>query len=132
MTFTPDKLAKFKPAPQTKNDSKPLTAEEWMNAAPNGVREMVTNGLEMFNEEKTRLINLITNHESKAFTEDQLKNKPLGELRSIARLCAKKEEAQPEASYFGGLAPTANTSNSSEIEALEVPTMNFDAPAAKK
>lgn len=133
MTFNVDQLSKFKltapAAGATTNQQQPFDYNAWLKTAPAPVQEMVQNSVQVMNEEKAKLIAVIANHESKTFTEDQLKSKPLGELRALARLAAPVVDPNAPQSmpgYYGGMAPTANVTSNTE-EALELPVMNFEA-----
>jgi hypothetical protein len=110
---------------------KPFDYNDWLKTAPTAVQEMVQNGTAVLNEEKTKLVAEITANKNNVFTEDQLKVKPLGELRAMAALARPASTPAQPAAYYGGQAPTANASGASvTIEPLPLPTMNFE-PAGK-
>ncbi len=103
--------------------AKPVTMEEYIAAAPAGVQDVLRNSLEMHNEEKVRLIGLITENKSNIFTKEELGNKPLGELKKLACLVATPEQVTRPANY-SGMAPTPSTN--AKVEApLTIPTINF-------
>lgn len=106
-------------APEAK---KAATLNEYVAAAPKEIQDVLTNSIGVYNEEKQKLIDIILANENNSFTKEDLATRPLGELKSLARLAAKKDEAGKSAPYFGGQAPAANQGAE---EALEVPVMNF-------
>lgn len=98
-------------------DTKPKTAEEFIEDAPEEVKEMLANGLKLQKEQKGLVIKELTANKRCRFTEDQLKAKSLDELKTLADL------AQVEVDFSGnGIAPTVNVDDG---EVLEIPVMNF-------
>lgn len=111
--------------------AKPLTLEEYVAAAPGPVQEVLRNSIQLHAEEKEKLIGVITANANNIFTKEQLNNRPLGELRALARLAAGPTAVSRQADY-SGQGPVTTTNNEQE-EVLEVPVLNFSkpAPAAK-
>lgn len=61
------------------------------NAAPD-VRESIEYGRALFNQKKEELVKTITACKRNSFSEDQLRQKPYEELKSIANLVAEEED----------------------------------------
>lgn len=102
------------PAAQTKI----VSLQDYISQAPKEIQEVLTNSMEVYNEEKKKLIETIKANKANTFTVEALETKPLSELRAIAALAAPT----PTANYTG-LAPVP-TSNQVE-EALEIPMISF-------
>ncbi len=106
----------------TGNQDKIVTVEEFVAKAPKGMQEVLNNSLQVYNEEKAKLVEIILANERNGFTKQDLENRSLGELKMLARLAAKEEQTSRQPVYGGqGNVPTGNEAE----EALEVPVMNF-------
>ena len=81
--------------PKVEEASQPEELEAVLNKAHPSVREVLVNGLEALNENKTKLIKKITANTANIFTEDQLTAKSLQELKAISALAGPDEEAAP-------------------------------------
>ena len=105
--------------------NKAKTTEEFIQEAPEGIREVLTNSMAVMQNEKSKLIAIITANKRNTFTEDMLASKSLEELSAIATLATEAEvEKPPTANYIGqGLvqSATANTE-----EPLSLPVLNFE------
>lgn len=107
----------------------PQTVDDYIRNAPAGVQDVLRNSLDMHNEEKARLVDLIVANKQNGFSKEELGNKPLGELKKLANLAAPAEQVARPVNY-SGMAPTPSTN--AKVEApLSIPTINFDAPAKK-
>ena len=111
-------------APVGNEETKPQTAAEYIEAAPVGIREVLTNAVATHEAQKASLVAAIVKNEKCSFTKEQLMGKGLDELKAIGKLAINVEEKAPtpEALYLGQADPVANTSIE---EPLEMPTMNF-------
>lgn len=69
-----------------KEDDKPQTEEEYINAAPPGVREVLEEGLNMRKQKKDSIITALTANTNCKFTKEQLEKKPITELEALAEL----------------------------------------------
>jgi hypothetical protein len=114
----------------TKEPPAPITAEEYIQNAPKALRDVLTNSMALHNEEKQRLVDIITANKNNSFSKEDLNNRPLGELKSLARLAGGAEVAQRPANY-AGQGPVPPTGNVETEEVLALPTMNF-SKAEKK
>ncbi len=112
--------------------AQPETAQEFINKAPKEIQNVLNSGLASYNAEVSRLVTFITKNENNKFTKEQLQNRPIDELRSIAALCTNdknKMPEQPNANYAGqGDAPVNN--NDVDAEPLQLPVMNFKEKVA--
>lgn len=93
--------------------------EAFIEAAPKGMRDMLREGVTALNMEKQRLISAITSNSRCRFTKNQLREKPMKELRQLALLATNDEN------YEGAQGETP-TDNSGEEEGLPLPVMNFE------
>jgi hypothetical protein len=110
---------------------KPVTAGEWMAAAPPEIQSVVRNALAMELQSKMDLTKVILANKANLFKEDQLLMKPVSELQAIAAL-AKVEEVRP--SYFGASVPVGNQQKSEmdENDFLPLPTINWSELAKQQ
>lgn len=103
-----------------------MTVEEYIAAAPEGIRDMLTNGMTSHAADKKRLINTITANDANLFTEKMLEAKDLAELQILAKLArnAQQDDDDHPANY-SGQGDTPDLSSNKE-EPLVMPVMNFD------
>jgi hypothetical protein len=104
--------------------AKPITADEWMAAAPPEIQSVVRNALATELQAKQDLAKVILANKANMFQEDALLMKPVSELQAIAAL-AKVEEVRP--SYFGASVPVGNQQKPAvdENDFLPLPTINW-------
>jgi hypothetical protein len=106
---------------------KPVTADEWMAAAPPEIQSVVRNAMESERQQKEALIEVILANKSNVFKKEHLLLKPVDELTAIAAL-AKVEEVRP--SYFGSAVPATNQKvKVDENDFLPLPTINWKEEA---
>ncbi len=107
-----------------KNDepTEPETVEEYIERAPDEIRDMLTDGLAAHNAEKGRLIKVITANKNCDFAPDDLSGKNLKELRAIAKLAAP---AKRPVQNYSGMADVADPTANSAEEPLVAPSMTF-------
>lgn len=119
------------PAPVT-NAPKVVSVQEYIQGAPREVQDVLTNAMQIHNEEKQKLIATILANKRNAFTKEMLESRPLNELRAIASL-AEEQPANNITSLpnYSGQGPVPSTGGQ-KVEALTLPTMNFDPPGRKK
>jgi hypothetical protein len=106
-----------------------VTAEQYIQAAPKEVRDVLTNSIGIYNEEKQRLVDIIVANKNNSFTKEDLQNRPLGELKNLARLAAGTETAQRPPANYSGQGPVP-TGNAAEEEVLALPVLNFSKSKA--
>jgi hypothetical protein len=94
-----------------------VTLEDYIKNAPKEIAETLMNSHQLFAEEKTRLVDGIIANKNNSFKKEDLSNRPLGELRALAKLAAVERPAP----NYSGMAPTGNN----EEEPLLIPTINF-------
>lgn len=125
------------PAPVPVNNNQPaptpaLSFEQLLATAPPQYQEMVRNGLNAHNQEKARLIGIITANARNKFTKEYLETQTNDVLFGFASL-AQDEPTQNghvpvlmQPNYLGasGAAPVQN--QVAEEEPLALPTMNWD------
>jgi Uncharacterized protein conserved in bacteria (DUF2213) len=110
---------------QMQAPGKPTTVEEYVTNAPKDIQDVLRNSVAMHNEEKQRLVAVITANKNNTFTKEDLSNRPLGELKCLAALAGGMEAAQRPANY-GGMAPVPTGNAAATEECLQLPTMNFE------
>jgi len=123
---TPPQFAKNEEGEETpsepEEETEPKTAEEYIAKAPEGIRDMLEAGLAAHNAEKDKLITTITSNKACTFTKEQLRAKPLAELKAIASLAVQPKK--PTANY-AGQADTPDVTTNTE-EPLVAPVLTFD------
>lgn len=119
------------------NQGKPMTTEQYIAAAPPDIQEMLHNAMMAQEEEKGRLVGIITNADP-ALNAEWVKRQPMQQLRLMARLASRGSE-KPVANY-GGQAevpmylssqPTQNQDAAHETF-LPRPTFNWDKKEVAK
>jgi hypothetical protein len=119
----PEKKVEIPPADAAKpnpEEQKPQTEEEYINSAPEGIRDVLKEGLNIRKAKKAQLVAAIKGNAANKFSEDALNAKSIEELENLAAL------AHVEVDYSlngSGSSPTEND------EAPE-PTPVFLAPKA--
>ena len=74
--------------PEPKDEPKPKTPEEFISSAPVEMQEVLTNGLKMFRDKKSKLVKGLLANKRNKFTEEQLKARSLEELENLVELSA--------------------------------------------
>ena len=95
------------------------TAEQYIESAPEGIRDMLKSGLDSYKAERSKIISSITANKACAFTANELEKKDLAELKKLQGLAVNSK-----ADYSGNADAPDITHNANE-EALPLPTMNF-------
>lgn len=105
------------------------TVQEYISAAPREVQDVLANSMAVYNEEKRKLITQILANKRNIFTQQDLENRPLFELKALAQLAAPEPPPNlPQPPHYYGQAPVGNND---KIEVLTLPTMNFEKPEKK-
>ena len=103
---------------RNQQNPQPVTLAEYIAQAPEGVREVLVNSMQVLSDEKAKLIGIITSNKANSFTKEALQAKPLGELKALAALAASTKPAV----NFDGMGfvadPTVNTE-----EGLKMPSV---------
>jgi hypothetical protein len=115
-----------KPAVNTekaKEEPKIVTLQSYIAEAPKEIQDVLHNSIALFNEEKTKLVDMVLANKNNGFTKEDLEHRPLSELRNLVRLGGVAIVASAAPNYAGqGNVPSAN----SEAEtAMEIPVINF-------
>ena len=102
------------------------TTAEYIAQAPKEIREVLYNGVQSYNEEKVVIIATIVKNENNTFTKEELDNKPINELRKMARLMGAKltETVSLRTANYAGQAPTP-TDNVEVGEPMVMAVMDF-------
>ena len=121
----------LKPEVVVENEEKkgPMTEEEYIASAPRNIQNVLNRGLKAYNSEKERLIGIIKANKKNAFKDEFLQTSDLDVLGGLAKLAAPEKDETDVNSIlmadYSGQAEAA-TSNTADIEALELPAMSFD------
>jgi len=87
------------------SEEAPKTAEEYIQQAPDGIREVLNDALERHTAEKEGVVSALMANKKNGFTEAELKSKSLKELKTIANLA----DVERPADYSGrGNRPVSN------------------------
>lgn len=115
----------IEPAPVI-NQNKIVTIDEFINQAPDpAMRDFLRNGVQAQNEEKAKLVENLLANANNIFTKDDLGNRPLNELRALARLAGGvANPSQQIAPNYGGNAPIP-TGNQASGDPLDLPVIDF-------
>jgi len=81
--------------------SQSTTVEEYVKAAPDGIREPLEDALGLANQQRKELIETLTANESCPFSEDELKTKPTAELQKLSSWTANQAPATQSSGYYG-------------------------------
>jgi len=115
------------------NASKVVSVQEYIQNAPREVQDVLSNAMAVHNDEKQKLITTILANKRNTFSKENLEARPLTELKAIASLAVEEPPANNITSSpnYSGQAPVPSTGGQ-KVEALTLPTMNFDPPGRKK
>lgn len=103
------------------------TAQEYINAAPKEMQEVLNSGLRLHNERKTKMISEIIANESNAFTEEALKGMNMDVLENVHKL-----SQAGKADYSGAQPARTNSQGDDDLGYTPVPEIKdyFAKPAA--
>jgi len=117
---------------QVANAQKPVETpkmswNELVANADQSTREMLGEMASVYNAEKLKLIEVITNAKGNVFTKDDLAKKSPADLRNIAALVQAHVPTANSvpAPLFFGQATTAPTTNTVEVPVLGLPKIDF-------
>jgi hypothetical protein len=103
--------------------SSPLTVQDYVAQAPAPMRELLLNSLSIYEEEKSRMMNVILSAKANRFAKEELASKPLRELQAIAALCEAPAKLAPN---YTGQAPAPVPANTTSVEVpLALPVIDF-------
>lgn len=111
-----------------KGKEEPMTVEQYIANAPEGMRDMLSAGIRAHGEEKKKLIQTITENKRNPFTSEQLQAKGLEELKQLAQLAVvPTTPVKPSipAPMFQGMGEPAIINTQKDEAPLVMPTMNF-------
>lgn len=101
-----------------------VTVQDFIKQAPPQMQEVLNNSIAVYNEEKTKLIEVILANENNGFSKQELEAKGLNEIKMLARLAAKPNpDGSGRVLDYSGQAPV-RTDNQAE-EPLQIPILNF-------
>ena len=112
-------------------NAQPKSVEEYINDAPDEMRDVLRNGLASHNADKAKLITLIVANEKNIFTKEQLEKKDLDELKALAVLATNSVGKKPDTPNYDGQREVPDiTINQEEEEPLKQPTLNYEKKAS--
>ena len=112
------------PAEEAVENKKPMTVNQFIDAAPEPIREVLQAGLASHQADKKRLTNVIVANERNKFTEKELMAKKIDELRKLAALSAPTKVENSEPRFDGQGDPYDIVENGGE-EPLDIERMSF-------
>jgi len=130
-TPAPAPVGNVDKAPVTPEPKKVITLNDYITAAPAEIQDVLRNSLSVYDEEKNRLIEGILLNKNHGFTKEELTNRPIGELRNLARLAMGDVKPRVMAPNYAGQAPVDNVTANAE-EPMAMPVMNFGPATATK
>lgn len=111
------------------NEQEEMTINEYLENAPPKMREMLQGGIQVFNQRKKQLVDMIYNHENNTgnFTRDWLSQQEMPLLEGMARLVGN---GRKRVAHYTGAASGAQTTpilqNSRKVQPLVAPRMTFN------
>lgn len=133
-TVLKEKEEEKKPVENAKEDTKePQTTKEWLDSAPEEVRNSIKNAMAIEEKEKTEIIGLITANledDKKESIVKLMKTKTLDELHELAVLAP--EQKTQVFNYTGAAVPIGNenkTGKRDRSKGLPLPVMEFSDKA---
>ena len=108
--------------PVNNEEDDEVTEEQYIQNAPVGIQSVLKEGLDMQRQAKDALIKQLLANANNAFSEDELKEMELGELKKLGKL-AQVQNFEGS----GGTIPINN--GEEEVEPLDLPIMNFGGDA---
>lgn len=111
-----------------KEETKPLTAEEYIANAPADIQEVLKEAISTRNAEKDKLIGVILANKQCTFTKEFLATKGMPELRGLAKLAAlKNEQAGDPVQMFNYSGQAELVTANADVQVLELPSLDFSA-----
>lgn len=113
------------PVANTQEPRKPQTVEEALASLPEPIQNTLRESLARDDEEKAKLVEVITTNERCAYTKQELQGKGLKELRNLAALAApleQEEQHRPLVNYRGQGDPAGN---GDDVPSLHRPKLAF-------
>jgi hypothetical protein len=104
------------------------TVENYLKKAPAELRPVLQNGLDMYNQAKSRFIDLIINNPKNTFTKEFLATKDNEELKNIVSLMSPTENTEQPMERFD-YSGQGETQMEVNEEPLELPTVNYQKEA---
>lgn len=107
---------------EEEEDKPKMNADQYIAAAPDGVREVLAEGLKTHQRIKDGLVSKVMGFKTNKFTKEQLSAKPVDELRALVELAGESvEEAD-----FAGAGAASPHANAAEGDVPSMPKMNWD------
>lgn len=107
----------------------PVTVDEYIANAPEGMRDVLQNGVLALNERKNSLIKVITANKANRFSAEYLQSLAVADLGAIAALAAPTPAPVRNNNFLGlgdaGGSVQAPVENAVKETPLPVPVMNF-------
>jgi len=95
-------------------NSKPVTAEEYIENAPEGIKDMLQDGMNTLDAKRASLVAGILANKANAFTENELKAMPTTQLEKMGNLASVKD-------YSANASGASTSPDENTEEALSVP-----------
>ena len=109
-------------------NKKALSVEDYIKAAPVEMQAVLNEGRTALQKETSSLVATIVANKKCIYTEEQLRVKPIIDLRAIAALAANsQEEAPARVPYAAPMADASHTQNAADGEGLSIPATYGEA-----
>lgn len=110
------------PTDNSEADAKPVSTQDYIDAAPDEIRQVLNAGLRMHRDRKGRLVKALTANKRCRFTQEQLEAKDIDELEALSELAN-------DVSYEGNGANMANNAGHEDDDAPPPPPEIFSRKA---
>jgi hypothetical protein len=107
------------PEPPPTDDAKPKTLEQYIEDAPAEIRPVLKHSLQVYNANKSALIDKIVSAKDGVFTKEELEAKDFDELKKLASFVVVEDTPAD----FTGAPGSVRNVNETEEEPLEIPDM---------
>lgn len=104
-----------------------MNAEQYIAAAPEGVREVLAEGLKTHQRIKDALVSKVLGFKTNKFTKDQLAAKPVDELRALVELAGESVQDAD----FSGAGAAVSHANADDGAVPAMPKMNWEGKGKK-
>lgn len=126
-------VATVPPVTANSTASKVVTVKDYIDAAPREVAQVLNHSLDIYNEEKAKLVAGIMAVKNNTFKKEDLEQRAMAELRQLSALAGVNTATETRRADYSGQGSGAITDNANTEEVLALPVMNFtkEQPAAK-
>lgn len=107
-----------------------ITVEDYVANAPSEIKDMLEAGLESHKRDRQLLIDVVVGNAKNVFTDSQLNDKPISELKALAALATNDEvevdNSKPTPNFAGAATPAPTRNGTGDDAPLLIPTINWN------